>query len=105
MSPMRTPAGWGPSHQTARRTNRRPWWIQLPGYLLVGVWFVEWQTATTFFLIVVPALIVLFTVQRIATRGPKAAKAWATAAIARADDPLQIVRDGAREDGGGVYLG
>jgi type IV secretory pathway TraG/TraD family ATPase VirD4 len=75
------------------------------GYVLIAVWFFEWGTATTFLLIVVPVAIVLLAIERLATRGPKAAKVWATAAIARADDPLQLVRDGAREDGGGVYLG
>jgi type IV secretory pathway TraG/TraD family ATPase VirD4 len=104
MSPMSTPAGWGPSHQTARR-RRRPWWVTVPGYALLGVWFFEWGTTATFLLIVLPVLIVLFTIQRIVTKGPKAAKSWATAAIARLDDPLQVVRDGALEDGGGVYLG
>jgi type IV secretion system protein VirD4 len=105
MSPMSTPAGWGPSHQTARRRRRRPWWVLVPGYALLAVWFFEWQTTTTFLLIVLPVLIVLFALERIAARGPKAAKAWATAAIARLDDPLQVVRDGSLEDGGGVYLG
>jgi type IV secretory pathway TraG/TraD family ATPase VirD4 len=105
MSPMSTPAGWGPSHQTARRRQRRPWWVAVPGYVLLGVWFFEWGSTATFLLIVLPVLIVLFTIQAIVTRGPKAAKGWATAAIARAEDPLQIVRDAALEDGGGVYLG
>lgn len=39
------------------------------------------------------------------TRGPLAAKAWAARAIARMEDPLAVVRAGALEDGGGVYLG
>jgi Type IV secretory system Conjugative DNA transfer len=105
MSGMSTPAGWGPSHQTGRRWSRRPWWIAVPGCVLVGVWFFEWGTAATFLLIVVPVMIVLLTIERIVTRGPLAAKAWAAKAIARSEDPLAIVRAGSREDGGGVYLG
>jgi type IV secretion system protein VirD4 len=105
MSAMRDPAGWGPSHQTSRRRKLRPWWIQVPGYALLVVWLVEWRTVTSFLVIVMPALIVLLAIDRIAKRTPSAAKAWATATIARAGDPLQIVRDAALKDGGGVYLG
>ena len=104
MSPMSSPAGWGPSHQTARR-RRRPWWVLVPGYALVGVWAFEWGTTATFLLIVLPLLIILLALERIVARGPRAAKAWATTAIARLDDPLQVVRNASLEDAGGVYLG
>lgn len=98
-------AGWGPSHQGNRRKPSRPWWVLLPAYVLVGVWFVQWRTTTTFLLIVLPALLVLFAIERLVVNAPRAAKAWATEKIAQAPDPLAIVRDGARQDGGGVYLG
>ena len=79
--------------------------MAVPGYVLMGVWWFEWGTLATFVLIVVPALIVLVAIERVVTRGPKAAKAWVTTGIARAEDPLGVVREIARQDGGGVYLG
>jgi type IV secretion system protein VirD4 len=105
MAPMSTPAGWGPSHQTGRSGRRRPWWIAVPGYVLVGVWFVYWQSTTTLLLIVLPVLVVLLAIEQLVARGPRAAKAWAGTWIARQSDALQIVREGSLEDGGGVYLG
>ncbi len=104
MSNMSTPAGWGPSHQGSGRA-RRPWWIMVPGCVLVGFSFLEGSSTTTQMLILIPGLIILLAIERIVTRGPLAAKAWAAQKIAQSADPLAIVRAGALEDGGGVYLG
>jgi hypothetical protein len=105
MPTMSTPGGWGPSHQTTARYVRRPWWIVVPGCVLIGFAFWDVQSTTAQALIVIPGLILLLVIERIVTRGPLAAKAWSTQSTARTADPLAIVRAGALEDGGGVYLG
>lgn len=64
MSSMSTPTGWGPSHQTSPRIIRRPWWIFVPGCLLVGFTFWEFQSTTVQALILVPGIIVLLVIER-----------------------------------------
>jgi type IV secretory pathway TraG/TraD family ATPase VirD4 len=101
---MSTPAGWGPSHQKPRRIIRSPWWIFVPGCVLVAFTFTVDSTAVRL-LILIPGIILLLAVEWLVKRGPRAANMWVQRRVAREEDPLGIVRTVALKYGGGVYLG
>jgi type IV secretory pathway TraG/TraD family ATPase VirD4 len=107
MSAMKTPAGWGPSHQTAKSSHRGflPGWVVVAIFADLGLWTALGQTTLMWFLVFVPVLIVVFVIWRVAKRMPKSVNAWAAGQITRAEDPLKIVRAVAVSEGSGVYLG
>ncbi len=87
---------WGPQHQTTRRHPRRPLWVLVPGFALIGWWFLYPASEVVFFAVVIPGLLLLSAFERLATRGPAALKAKASEAIARSDDPHAAVRSDCR---------
>jgi type IV secretory pathway TraG/TraD family ATPase VirD4 len=105
MSAMKEPAGWGPSHQTSKRKQRRPWWIQLPGY---GLLVLLWLTGTSLILfpvIVVGGLWVLFAIERKVKHAGDVASGRAARELAAAEDPYRAVRELCWQRGAGPYLG
>ncbi len=97
---------WGPSHQsTTRRLWRRPWWVTVPGCVLFAWWFLDSGSKVVFLAVILPGILLLIGAEHLVQRGPMALKRWAGEAIARADDPLALVRDACQGDGGGPYLG
>lgn len=77
----------------------------MPGCALLLGWFFFSASMLVFFVAVVPGIAVLLGLERVVARGPVKLKGLASEAIARADDPLAVVRDACRGDGGGPYLG
>jgi type IV secretory pathway TraG/TraD family ATPase VirD4 len=96
---------WGPSHQATKRRPRRPLWVLIPGFGLIGWWLLYSDSEIVLLAVVLPALLLLNAAERVGTRAPAALKAKASEAIARGDDPHAVVREACRGDGGGPYLG
>jgi type IV secretion system protein VirD4 len=79
--------------------------VLIPGFALIGWWFIYSASEVVFFAVVIPGLLLLSGLEHLITRGPAALKAKASEAIARSDDPHAAVRSACRGDGGGPYLG
>jgi type IV secretory pathway TraG/TraD family ATPase VirD4 len=106
MSVMNTPAGWGPSHQTAKRRLRRPWWIQLPMYGLLVLWLLTGaSTAVGVVVLLYAAFWLRIVIEGKVEQAHAAANGRAGAELARAEDPHRAVRERSRQRGAGPYLG
>jgi type IV secretory pathway TraG/TraD family ATPase VirD4 len=102
---MKEPAGWGPSHQTARRKLARPWWIQLPGYGLLVLWWFTGTSLILFPVIVGGGFAVLFLIERKVKHAGGVASGRAVGELVGAEDPHRAVREACWSRGAGPYLG
>jgi type IV secretion system protein VirD4 len=105
MSAMKTPAGWGPSHQTAKRKRGRPWWIQWPLYALVAVLWVSGASTVVFLVVFGGAFGLLLLIEREVKQADGVKTGRAAAELARAEDPQAAVRALSWRRGAGPYLG
>jgi type IV secretion system protein VirD4 len=79
--------------------------VTVPGCAVLAWWFFDSGSEAVFLAVVLPMILLLIGVQHVVQRGPLALKRWAGEAIARGGDPLAVIRDACRGDGGGPYLG
>jgi len=98
MSPMGTPTGWGPSHQTRERQERIPRGVQLVLFVVVVM---VWPTiGAVWFLVIAVVFGILAVGLSLASRATRSGNG-----LVGEVDPLAAVRHRARLQGGGVYLG
>jgi type IV secretory pathway TraG/TraD family ATPase VirD4 len=106
MSAMKEPAGWGPSHQTSKRKQRRPWWIQLPMLAVIAAWLLTGaSTAVAVVILGYVAFWLLIVIERKVKHANVQATGRAAAELARAEDPQRAVRHVSWQRGAGPYLG
>lgn len=105
MSGMSTPTGWGPSHQTKRKRSRNPWWFQAIGYTLFAAWLFLSGTTTGLLVIFIGPMFVLSLLWLAASLAGWSETTATGKILIRGQDPLAAVKEYARREGGGTYLG
>lgn len=103
MSSVSAQPGWGPSHQTPRR--RTPVWLRWLIAAAVAAWLLS-STGSVADEVPIPAVLALIGVAVLLRDLGRGAPAKTTFKLPRdAGDPLTAVRQLARQQGSGVYLG
>jgi type IV secretory pathway TraG/TraD family ATPase VirD4 len=103
MSQVTAPTNWGPSDQTRRR--RTPTWFRLLGAAAVAGWLLS-STGSLEYELPIPAALALLGMLLLFRDIARKAPSTATAKLAAdAGDPLTAVKQLARQQGNGVYLG
>jgi type IV secretion system protein VirD4 len=105
MSAMKTPAGWGPSHQTAKRWRGKPLWFQVPLYGLALVLLLSGLSVIVIIVLFLAGGFAMSVIESVVNDAAQATKAREAAQVAGAEDPQRAVRQLCWQKGAGPYLG
>jgi type IV secretory pathway TraG/TraD family ATPase VirD4 len=105
MSAMKEPAGWGPSHQTAKRQRGKPLWFQVPLYALGFVLLLSGLSVIVIIVLLLAGGFVLSVIESVINQAAQGTKGRGAGQVAGAEDPQRAVRELCWQRGAGPYLG